>query len=394
MSSLRIARVATVPFFLLHHLGAQIRCLVRAGHRVDLVCSRGSDWGDLASIQGVEIATIEIPRKIAPFSDALALFRLYRLFSRRGYEIVHSTTPKAGLLSALAGRAAGVPIRLHTFTGQPWTEMRGPVRWVARTCDRVIIALNTQCYTDSGSQREFLISEGIGTEASLRVLGAGSLAGVDAARWERARQAYRNSATYAALGLPDGVPVTVFVGRVTRDKGVVELLRAFRHLLSRGSGSYLVVIGPMEAGGDRELLSELAGVEGNERIRLVGYDPEPERTLAIADLLCLPSYREGFGNVVIEAAVMGIPTVGTSIVGLRDSVVDGVTGLLVPPKDWKALAEALARVTGDAALRKRLGEAARARALEHFDAARVNALVLQEYERLHGQLERKHGHGG
>jgi glycosyltransferase involved in cell wall biosynthesis len=172
----------------------------------------------------------------------------------------------------------------------------------------------------------------------------------------------------------------------------VELLRAFRHLLSQGADSYLLVIGPMEAGGDTELLAELAGVEGNPRIRLVGYDPEPEKTLAIADLLCLPSYREGFGNVVIEAAVMGIPTVGTSIVGLRDSVVDGVTGLLVPPKDSEALARALARITGDEALRKRLGQAARARALEHFDAARVNNLVLQEYERLHGQMERGRGH--
>lgn len=391
MSSLRIARVATVPFFLLHHLGAQIRSLVDAGHRVDVVSSGGSDWGDLASIQGVAVVTIEIPRRIAPFSDARALVRLYMLFRRRGYEIVHSTTPKAGLLCALAGRAAGVPIRLHTFTGQHWMEMRGMLRWISRTCDRIIVALNTQCYADSPSQRAYLIAEGIGGADSLRVLGAGSLAGVDVGRWERARETYRNPATYAALGLPVGAQVVVFVGRVTRDKGIAELLKAFRQLLEQGSDSYLVVLGPMDAGADPELKAELAGIEGNIRIRLVGYDPHPEKTLAIADLLCLPSYREGFGNVVIEAAAMGVPTVGTAIVGLCDSVEDGVTGLLVPPKDALALAGALRRMLGDADLRRAMGRAGRARALELFDAARVNGLVLEEYERLHALLGGRHG---
>ncbi len=392
MSSFRIARVATVPYFLVHNLGEQIPALVRAGHEVDVVSSGGSDWGDLASMEGVTAVTIEIPRKIAPFSDARALFQLYLHFRRRRYEIVHSNTPKAGLLCALAARAAGVPIRLHTFTGQPWVEMKGLLRWVARTCDRIVVALNTLCYADSPSQRAFLISEGIGGESSLRVLGAGSIAGVDVARWERARTNHRTAATYAALGIPDGALVVVFVGRVTRDKGVVELLLAFKELLARGSDSYLVIVGPLDEGTtDGELRAQLAAVAGNARIRLAGYDPEPERTLAIADLLCLPSYREGFGNVVIEAAVMGVPTVGTSIVGLRDSVQDGVTGILVPAKDSAALAGALGRMLGDAALRSTMGRAARSRALELFDAGRVNALVLQEYERLHALLERGHG---
>lgn len=393
MKPLRIARVATVPFFLLHHLGGQVRFLAQAGHRVDLICSRGPGCGELANIPGVRLFNIEILRKVAPVSDAVALLRLYRLFCRNGYHVVHSTTPKAGLLSALAARAAGVPIRLHTFTGQPWMEMRGILRWISRTCDRVILALNTQCYADSASQREFMISEGVADEESLRVLGSGSLAGADVERWEQARDRYRRGETWDALGLPQGVPVIVFVGRVTRDKGVIELIRAFNRVSSAGVDCLLVVVGPLETGGDIELEAEIAGIRGNGRIRLVGYIADPERLVAIADVLCLPSYREGFGNVVIEAAVMGIPAVGTSIVGLTDSIETGVTGLLVPAKDSQALSDALLLLLRDTGLRKRMGEAARRRALELFDAARVNNLVLGEYERQSGHLAVQDAHG-
>jgi glycosyltransferase involved in cell wall biosynthesis len=386
MSSIRVARVATVPFFLLHHLGGQIQFLAEAGHSVDIVCSRGPGCDELARIPGVRLINIEIPRRIAPLADAVALCRLYRLFRRSGYHVVHSTTPKAGLLSALAARAAGTPIRLHTFTGQHWKEMKGVLRWISRTCDRVILALNTQCYADSASQKEYLISEGIGDDKSLCVLGAGSLAGADVRRWETALANYRRAETWDALRVPQGIPLIVFVGRVTRDKGIVELIQAFKQVQSAGADCFLLVVGPMETAGDLELERELADMRANARFRLAGYDPKPENILAIADLLCLPSYREGFGNVVIEAGVMGIPTVGTSIVGLTDSIVPGVTGLLVPPKNARALADALLLLLRDEGARKRMGQAARERALALFDSARVNGLVGQEYERLCARL--------
>jgi len=390
MTSIRIARVATVPFFFLHHTAGQIPFLARAGHRVDLVCSRGPECEPLAQIPGVRLVNIEIPRKIAPVADAVALLRLYRLFRRGGYDVVHSNTPKAGLLCALAARAAGVPIRLHTFTGQHWAEMRGPLRWISRSCDRLILALDTQCYTDSASQRGYLISEGIGDETSLRVLGAGSLAGADVSRWEGALANYRRAETWAAHGVPQGIPLIVFVGRVTRDKGVVELIQAFKRVLAAGADCFLLVVGPMETAGDVELERELADMRGNGRFRLTGYDPRPENILAIADVLCLPSYREGFGNVIIEAGVMGIPAVGTSIVGLTDSIVHSETGLLVPPKNAPALADALLLLLRDKELRRRLGQAARERVLALFDSTRVNGLVSLEYERLYAQRGGKH----
>ena len=378
---MRICRVATVPFFFLHHLGGQIRFIADAGHEVDLICSRGPGFEELAKIPGIRIHAIEIPRRISPLLDAIALIRLFHLFRRRGYDIVHSTTPKAGLLSALAGRLAGVPVRMHTFTGQPWAELSGIIRWLAVTSDRVVTRLNTQCYADSGSQQKFLVNEGICTSDRVLVLGAGSLAGVDIKKTEQTKALFRSAAVRKTLAIPDEIPVIAFVGRVTRDKGIVELIQAFEHILAAGVDCFLIIVGPFETGGDAALEKELTQVRHHPKIRLIGYDATPGKYLAIADLLCLPSYREGFGNVVIESAVMGIPTVGTSIIGLADSVVDGVTGLLVQPKDSRALADALVLLLRDKGRRTRMGLAARERAIQLFDAARVNESVLHEYER-------------
>ena len=176
---MRICRIATVPFFFVHNLGSQISAIVSAGHAVDLVCSKGPGFEQLERVPGVTLHAIEMKRMIAPVADLHALYQLWRLYRRGGFDIVHSGTPKAGLLSALAGLLAGVPIRLHTFTGQPWTTLSGPVRWLARMSDWLVTHLNTQCYADSASQREFLIAEGLCRAHDVKVLGAGSIAGVD-----------------------------------------------------------------------------------------------------------------------------------------------------------------------------------------------------------------------
>jgi len=167
----------------------------------------------------------------------------------------------------------------------------------------------------------------------------------------------------------------------------VELAEAFFRVKASDPGAYLVVVGPTEPKRDPLPPVLLQALESDERIRMTGYDPEPEKYLAMADLLCLPSYREGFGNVVIEAGALGVPTVGTRINGLRDAVVDGVTGLLVPPKDAAALADALASLLKDDARRKQMGNAARERARNLFDSRIVNRGVLGEYGRLLGNRD-------
>lgn len=379
---MKIARIATVPFFLYSHLREQIAATAAAGHEVVLVSSAGTETAWLREIPGVRFVEIEIPRKIAPLRDLRALWRLFLFFRRERFDVVHSTTPKAGMLCAVAARLARVPVRLHTFTGQAWVELRGMARLLAKGGDWLTAHLNTQCYADSISQRDFIVREGVGTVSQIAVLGAGSLAGVDLARFEPGHWAGERAAIRQQLAIPDGTKVIAFIGRLTRDKGLGELMAAFNQV-SEQLPCVLLLIGPAESADGS--LSHTAGQVQDENVRRVGYTPAPERYLAISDLLCLPSYREGFGNVVIEAAAMGVPSVGTDIVGLRDAIANGETGVLVPPRDAARLAEATLALLTDDMRRQTMGERARKRAVSVFDSTAVNAAVLAEYRRLAGR---------
>jgi glycosyltransferase involved in cell wall biosynthesis len=382
---MRICLVATVPFVLRHHLRSQIQAAISAGHEVHLVSSAASDFQDEirddCDIAGAHFHAIEIPRKISPTADLRALVILYNYFRKTRFDIVHSVTSKAGLLCALAAKMARVPIRLHTFAGQPWARLSGPARWIARACDRIVIRVNTQCYADSESQKTFLVEEGIGRSDSIKTLGAGSIAGVDLVRFSPGR--FEKDRIRAELAIPLNARVIVFVGRVARDKGIRELVAAFDRLSRMGAENIcLLIVGPLESA-QETLAEDTRGImDRDHRIKMIGYSDEPEKYLAIADVFCLPSYREGFGSVVIEAAAMGVPSVVTRVVGLVDAVEEEETGLFVPPNDVDALAGALARLLGDDELRERMGLAAKNRACALFDSVAVNQLVIFEYARL------------
>jgi glycosyltransferase involved in cell wall biosynthesis len=375
--SYRVARVSTVPFFLVSQLGGQIKYLSNKGAQVTVVTSSGPELQQLIN-QNVMIQNIEISRSISLLKDTVALFQLWRLFRLYGFDIVHSTTPKAGLLCAIAGALARIPVRLHTFTGQPWVNMSGFLRLIAKKADWLIGRLNTQCYTDSESQRNFLIAQKLLPPERLIVLGKGSLAGVDLRRFDAARwTAVERSALRRKLGLGEHGRIILFVGRICSDKGISELLQAFEALSKEGYEADLLLVGPL----DNER-GDVIDVTSLRRVRHVGYTDCPECYMALADFLCLPSYREGFGTVVIEAAAMGIPTVGTRIYGLTDAVQDGVTGLLVPPQNGEALLGAMRSLLDAPDYLASMGKAARRRCIEDFDSDKINALVAKEYERL------------
>lgn len=383
LAGVRVGVVTSVPFFLVTQLKRQLTDLHARMADIAVMTANGEELTHIDWDGRLRHQVVDIQRRPAPWRDLAALVHLVWLFRRNRFHIVHSTTPKAGLLTALAGWIARVPIRLHTFTGQPWVTMSGPLRWISRVSDRVIGQLNTFCYADSPSQRAFLIRQGIVSSDQIAVIGTGSLAGVDTARFDRAhfRTAERNQ-VQRELGIAPGAVVLLFIGRVTRDKGIGELLAAFHALRASGLVVELVLVGPLEIGRaeeDQRLERDLRQTGG---VHAVGYNDRPEQYLAISDILCLPSYREGFGTVVIEAAAMAIPTVGTRITGLSDAVVDGETGLLVPPRNAAALEQALRRLIEDQALREQFGRAARERCLREFDARVVNRRLADEYVRL------------
>lgn len=381
MAFMKICRVTTVPFVMTHHLRSQIEDLVMAGHEVHLVTSPDSGFtthsDDHMYFKGVSTYYIKIPRKISLKGDFRALVQLCLYFRDNNFDVVHSVTSKAGLLCALAAKLQGVPIRLHTFVGQPWAELSGVIRWVAKAGDWLILKLNTQCYADSFSQRDFLVSQKVASHFDIKVLGAGSIAGVDLGRFCIAN--FNSENVRLELNLPKSILIITFIGRLTHEKGISELVLAFENILNAGFDNvHLFLIGPEEE--NSGLATSIKKYILNcPNIHLVGYTKTPEKYLSISDIFCLPSYREGFASVVIEAAAMGVPTVATKAVGLVDSVVDGETGLLVPPRDVLALEESLLALIKNPDLRKRLGRVAKERAYSIFSSKVVNELLINDY---------------
>jgi len=380
---LRLCRVVTVPLTFATLLFEQVKAIVDSGIELTLACSDGEEIGRVvASDPRLRHRMIPFTRTMSPLEDRRALTRLIGLFRRERFDIVHSSTPKAGLLAAIAARTVGVPIRIHTFTGQVWVELTGPLRWLTKSADRLIGRLASVTYADSHSQAEFLIRSNIVARDKLRVLGDGSVSGVNLERFHPQRREAIGARVREHLGIPPDAMVIGFVGRVTRDKGIAELTQAFVSLALQRRNVWLLLVGPLEE--QRDSLSSAVHycVKEHDRIIATGHCQSPEDYVAAMDLFCMPSYREGFGSVVVEAGAMGIPVVATAIPGLVDAVVDGATGALVPVKDTRALRLVLEQLLDDAPLRQRMGNTGRRRAERLFDARRVNNLVVDEYYRL------------
>jgi len=327
---------------------------------------------------------VPIERKVRLLRDLRAFFVLTSIFRRERFDLVSSVTPKAGLLAMLAARVACIPHRIHTFTGQVWVTRSGISRWFLKWADRCVALMASRVLVDSPSQREFLVSESIVADTKASVIADGSISGVNLTRFRPdsgARDALRRD-----LGIPADDVVVIYVGRLDRDKGVLDLAEAFACLDRKCTSRVrLLVVGPDEAG-LTQLMRSRCAVAG-DRVHFVGFTSAPQKHLAAADIFCLPSYREGFGSSIIEAAAVGLPSVASRIYGITDAVVDGETGLLHTPRDVGDLTAKLERLVEDAELRARMGEAARMRACSRFSEERVTEALAREYQDV---LERGH----
>jgi glycosyltransferase involved in cell wall biosynthesis len=318
---------------------------------------------------------VPIARPIAPWADVLALFALARMFRQKRYDLVHSLTPKAGLLAMLAAWLAGVPLRLHMFTGQVWVTRSGPMRALLKSADRLIGRLATHVLTDSASQREFLSDQGIVAARKSAVLAQGSSCGVDTARFRpdaAARERIRRS-----HGIPLDAIVFLYLGRMSRDKGLLDLAHAFAEIGAQYPQAHLLLVGPDEDKMHASLTD--AAADSAARLHLAGFTDRPQEYYAAADACCLPSYREGFPTSMLEAAATGAPAIGSRIYGITDAIVEGETGLLFEAGNAQQLAQCMRTLAGDAGLRARLGNAARERAVRDYSSAVVSAALLEYY---------------
>ena len=363
----------TLRAFLAPHVAA-----LREKYAVTVVANLGN--GTLMSVDTEDdgIVSIPIERRIAPLRDLAALAGLVRLFRQARFAAVQSVTPKAGLLSMLAGWFTRVPVRIHIFTGQVWATRRGLARWLLKMVDRLIAGCATHVLVDSPTQRDFLLAEGVIGADKSRVLDRGSISGVDTARFKPDPEVRTDMRRQ--LGYGDGDVVFMYLGRVNRDKGMLDLAAAFARVAAASANLRLLAVGPDEDDIRNLMLAALGNAAA--RAKFIDFTDRPQDYLAAADVFCLPSYREGFGTVVIEAAACGVPAIASRIYGLTDAVVDGVTGTLHAPGDIDALTAAMTRLAADPQLRRMLGEAARQRALADFPAAALTSALLGFYAKI------------
>jgi glycosyltransferase involved in cell wall biosynthesis len=238
----KILFVATVSYPFNTQLNQLILFLQEEGWDTHVLCS------DKPNIQGISFHPLNIAREISPIRDITSLFRLFLFLKRNDFSIVHSFNPKSGLLCSIAAKLAGNPIRLHTFTGQVWATLTGLKKMLVKYSDKVIGILSSKCYCDSFSQKEFLVKEKVIFPEKLTVLAKGSLSGVDLKRFNRARFQEEELAEFRKqLNLSSKDFVLLFVGRITRDKGIKELIDAYQVLKVQYSNMKLLVVGPEEA---------------------------------------------------------------------------------------------------------------------------------------------------
>ncbi len=374
----KICLVVTVESAVLCFLLAQLRELV---HHYDVTVLVNTNHPDFLADRGInaKVVPFRIERKIHPWRDITALFSLIHLFRRERFDLVQSLMPKAGLLAMLAGWITGIPLRSHIFTGQVWATRTGAVRTFLKAMDRLMVFAATHLLSDSPSQRDFLVSQGIVSSGSISVLDKGSMCGVDLSRFHPNPAARREVRDRYAIRQDD--VVFLFVGRLNRDKGVLDLARAFNALCGEMHNVHLLMVGPEEEQDIGRRIREICN-ENQAYIHLTGFTEHPENYMAASDIFCLPSYRESFGDVVMEAAAVGIPSIGSSIYGITDTITEGNNGLLHEAGDVSVLTDCMRKLAGNAEFRKHMGMRARTRAIRDFSSEQVTQAWLDYYDEL------------
>lgn len=371
----RVCYVATIPAVIHAFLRVHIQAAAKK-YEVTVVCNSA----DKHLLDGLDARLVLLPieRKPSPLKDLVVLFQLLILFRQERFDIVHSIMPKTGILAMLAAWVVRVPIRVHTFTGQVWVTKHGAKRRLLKWFDKLIGSFAVSVLADSPSQRDFLVKEGVLTPSKAKVIGAGSICGVDPLRFYP--DAERRKATRHELGIALNARLILFVGRLNRDKGMLDLAEAFAVIAQDHPDVVLVLVGAEEDVPFTQI-QKICSAE-RERLRYISFTANPEFYMAAADIFCLPSYREGFGMTIIEAAACGVPTVASRIYGITDAVVDGKTGLLFPVGNVAALTESLKKMIAENECRQRMGNAARDRVLELFSSEKITHEMLMLYENL------------
>lgn len=340
--------------------------------------SPGKELEEVARREGVRVIAVPMERHISLTKDLKSLFQMIRVFYKEKPYVIHSMTPKAGLLCMIAGWMTRVPIRIHTFTGLVWPTSKGVRRKVLMLTDKITCACATHIIPEGEGVKNDLISGKI-TKKPLKVLGYGNVMGVDMERFSR-----RPKVMEMANQLRDDNKFTfVFVGRLVKNKGINELCKAYERIHNQYPNTRCWLIGPYEDNLDpinaesRRLIEAL-----NNGLVAVGRKSGDELLAyyVAADCFVMPSYREGFPNTVMEAGALGLPSIVTDINGSREIIKDGINGMIVPPQNEDRLYQAMAVMITSNLDRKKMADNARKMILDRFEQSYVRKCLYDFYD--------------
>lgn len=351
--------------------------LKEMGYDVVAVSSDGPELQKVIEAGG-RVETVEMERHISLFKDLKSLWKMIRLFRRERPDIVHSMTPKAGLICMLAGWVTRVPVRIHMFTGLVFPTSKGLKRRVLMATDWLTCACATHVLPEGEGVKNDLLNNGI-TKKPIKVLGYGNCRGIDLERFNTELPEIKTGASKIRK---DGITTFITIGRLVGDKGINELIEAFVKLNKEFSDTRLVLVGGKEQNLDPLKAETLKEIESNPAIEAVGQQSDVRPWLLASDVFVLPSYREGFPNVVIEAGAMGLPSIVTDINGSREIIIDGQNGIVVPSKDSEALYKAMKECLEDKDKVRKMAKASRPMIASRYEQSFVRKCLLDFYEEI------------
>lgn len=380
MNNLKLIRITTVPISLKTLLKGQLKFMSQNNYEVIGVSSPGKDLNDVGQNEEVRTIGIEMTRSITPIKDLKALFQLIQLLKKEKPAIVHTHTPKAGLLGMIAAKITGVPHRLHTVAGMPLTVATGIKKELLKSMERLTYACATKVYPNSYGLEKIILQEKFAKSTKLKVMANGSSNGIDTSQFdptlvsEEIKLEMRKQ-----LGIQKDDFVFLFVGRLVKDKGINELVEAFVNIRTQNSNTHLVLVGNMERELDPLLPETENQINHQLNIHAVGYQTNVIDYFAMADVLTFPSYREGFPNVVMQAASMQLNCIVSDINGCNEIIKNGDNGWIIPTKNVEKLSEKMQWCLMNQKESRKMGWKSREIMIQNYERSYVWDKILEEY---------------
>ncbi len=375
---IKLCIISTIPTTIKVFFGDQLRFLQDNGFEITVITSSGGSSQDFGGAlpDGVKLETVNMGRTIKPLEDLKVFFQILKIIKQGKFDIVQYVTPKVAPLGSVASWWAKVPVRLYLMWGLYYITLSGIKKFIFKTIEKIVCKFSTAIAPDSKGNVKLAIEEGLCKADKIGVVGHGSANGVDTERFDPVRLYEDGRRIRKELNIPDEAKVFGCIAAIVGDKGVNELVEAFNEISKKYPDTYLLYIGQTTEK-DPVKQSTLETMKNHSRIIHLGWQTEPEKYLTAMDIFVLPTYREGFGVVNIEASAMALPVISTDVPGPQESIVNDETGILVPAKQVGPLKEAMKDLLGRPSYAKKLGKAGRKRVQELYEQKKLWQLIIK-----------------